>query len=427
MRSRVTSLRTPTDGADQGAIRAVVERLAAQKRQLAERVVDRSRQEILDYRTPSDHHLLEEELGVALEFVDALLVSLQSGRPVGDDHLDRAREVAARRVHQGVPLEAFLRAVRLWARVCWDAVLAVARTDLPDEREAALEIAGRVSDLADQFATAVTYAYLDEVADRGLLRRDLLDALLSARGDCDSTLRLARRLRLHLEKNYVVVVVRGEGIEIEATREPPPAARSRLDRIVEETRRKVRPQDGSLLAGMRNGDLIVLYPASEPSDLEAVREHCRELATALGNAVSIGMSGWHEGRTMIGVSYAEARDAVAIASRMGIEGRAVGLDEVLIDYMLDTSGPARRILEEVLRPLVAYDEARHAALVATLRAYLGARFNITQAASKLFVNPNTVVYRLGRIKELSGRDPHNPDDLLVLSLALKLTDLHVHH
>jgi DNA-binding PucR family transcriptional regulator len=29
------------------------------------------------------------------------------------------------------------------------------------------------------------------------------------------------------------------------------------------------------------------------------------------------------------------------------------------------------------------------------------------------IHPNTVVYRLRRIRELTGRDPHDPDDLLL--------------
>jgi DNA-binding PucR family transcriptional regulator len=36
------------------------------------------------------------------------------------------------------------------------------------------------------------------------------------------------------------------------------------------------------------------------------------------------------------------------------------------------------------------------------------------------VHANTVVYRLRRVRELTGRDPHDPDDLLLLSLGLKL-------
>jgi sugar diacid utilization regulator len=276
-----------------------------------------------------------------------------------------------------------------------------------------------VVELADRLSTAATHGYLDEICDHGLLRRDLLDALLTAKGTGNDVLRLARRLHLRLEENYIVVLIRDEGVGLEEAREQPQGARSRLDRMVAETRRKMRPSGGSLLTGMRNGDLVVLYPASTPADLDPVRQDCQELAAALGSDVSIGMSGWHEGRASIGIAYAEAKDAVAIAARMGVHGRAVGLDEVLVDYMLDASTPAQRVLEDVLRPLVDYDASRQAALVATLGAYLDTRCNITKAAACLFVNPNTVVYRLRRIKELSGRDPHDADDRLVLSMALK--------
>jgi hypothetical protein len=37
-------------------------------------------------------------------------------------------------------------------------------------------------DLGDRLSTRFTQAYLDKLADRGLLRRDLLDALLAADG-----------------------------------------------------------------------------------------------------------------------------------------------------------------------------------------------------------------------------------------------------
>jgi DNA-binding PucR family transcriptional regulator len=41
----------------------------------------------------------------------------------------------------------------------------------------------------------------------------------------------------------------------------------------------------------------------------------------------------------------------------------------------------------------------------------------------LQVHPNTVVYRLRRIRELTGRDPQNTNDLLLLFLGLKLSEL----
>jgi sugar diacid utilization regulator len=424
MARNVTPVGRAPDAAREAAIRGIAGRLASQKEELARRVVDASVREIVDYGTPGDRHLLAEVYGAALQHVDALVTSLETGKPVPDEYLEGLRQLAARRLHQGVPLESFLHSARLWEMVCWDAVRRVVRTDFPQEQEAALEIGASIMRLAARISTIATHAYLDELTDRGLLRRDLLDALLTAKGDGGGALRLARMLRVRLAENYVVVVVRGEGVELGDAREQPPAARSRLDRIVEETRRNVRPSSGSLLTGMRNGDLVVLYPASAPADLEAVRQDCVALAAALGPDVAIGMSGWHEGRSAIGTAYGEAMDAVEIAARTGIRGRAVRLEEVLVDYLLDSSIPAQRILKATLRPLLTYDAARRTALVPTLRTYLDTGFNMTKSAEALFVNPNTVVYRLRRIKELSGRDPHDPDDLLVLALAMRLADLH---
>jgi sugar diacid utilization regulator len=412
-----------TDAAAGPAVRVIAHRLANQREQVAARIVERSRQEIIDYGTPSDSRLLAEVLSDGVAQIDALVASLRSGEPVSEEHYDRAREIAARRFHEGVPLESLLHAVRLWAALCWNAVLGLTRTDVKHEREAALQIASTIMDFADRLSTVFTEAYLDEVTDRGLLRRDLLDALLTSHEDGNSAVRLARRLHLRLQDNYVVVVVRGDGVEAEQAREQSQGSSNRLDHSVEVTRRTMRPKAGSPLTGMRNGDLVVLYPAASPIDLEAIRQDCLRLAAELGGEVSIGMSGWHEGRPSLGVSYAEARDAVAIAERLGIGQRAVGLDEVLVDHLLAASAPARGILDDVLAPLQAYDASRQAALVETLRAYLLTRFNVTKAAEALFVNPNTVVYRLRRIKELSGRDTRDLDDLLVLYLALKLQEL----
>lgn len=411
------------DAPREGAIRVLAQRLAGQREELAQRMVECWRQEIVDYRAPSDERVLDEEFGFAVENVDMLVASLETGTRVPEVHFERAREIAARRVHQGVALESFLHAGRLWERVCLEMVLSVARTDAPHEREAALETARRIADLADRVATACTGAFLDEIADRGLLRRDLLDALLTGKGDDDHTLRLARMLHLRLAASYVVVVLRGEDVALPATREQPLAARRTLDHIVEETRRHMRPSAGSPLIGMRNGDLIVLFPTAEPADLDTVRQSCEALAAALREDVSIGMSGWHEGRASIAIALVEAMDAVKLAASTGIRGRPIGIDEVLVDSMLDSSVSAQRILKETLQPLVNYDASRKAALIDTLRAYVGAHLNITKSAATLFVNPNTVVYRLRRIKEVCGRDPHDPDDLLVLSLALKLADL----
>lgn len=67
-----------------------------------------------------------------------------------------------------------------------------------------------------------------------------------------------------------------------------------------------------------------------------------------------------------------------------------------------------------------YDERRKANLLTTLQGYFDSGFSLTHSAAALHVHPHTIAYRLRRIRELTGRDPTDPDDLLLLVLGLKL-------
>ncbi|MFB4314358.1 CdaR family transcriptional regulator [Actinomadura sp. 21ATH] len=59
----------------------------------------------------------------------------------------------------------------------------------------------------------------------------------------------------------------------------------------------------------------------------------------------------------------------------------------------------------------------------TLRTYFAHDRHVTEAARALNVHRNTLVYRLGRIAELTGRDPRAFDDAVALQAALYLADL----
>ena len=418
---------TARDEHDEG-IRVIAQRIEAIREPLARSAEERIRADDavadrgLDARATADH-----AYELSLERIDAFLGFLRgSQEPLPASTVARVREVAARRVHQRLPLDAVLHRGRVWAEVVWAAVVANTNLDRPGESTAAMAIAAALIHQVDVFSSVVADAYLDEATDRGLLRRDLLDALISD-GDAMRTRRLARSLHVTLAEAYIAVVVRGDGLHGELGADEPLASRVALDRIVEATRGHVGPTRGSLLAGMRHGDLVVLYPVSGPQDLRLVRDDCVELAQALTVDVSIGMSLAHRGLSAIADAYAEARAAVDVAEQLNIRGRAVGLDEVLVEDMLRASPSARLILAETMQSLAGYDAEHDAELLATLRAYLRTRCNLTRAARLLPVHPNTVVYRLRRIREVSGRDPYDADDLLVLALGLKVLDLEPEH
>jgi sugar diacid utilization regulator len=273
----------------------------------------------------------------------------------------------------------------------------------------------------DQIATAAADAYLDEVSDRGLLRRDLMDALVT--GDAEIARRRAGALGLRLAQNYVVIVLRASGVHPDDARRQSLSAQVALDRIVHATRSRLHPAAGRLIVGMRHGDVVALYPVSGPAGVAEARCQCPALVDALGIDVGVGIGGWHPGLAATASGYREALDAADIAEANGIRDRAVALDEVLVDHIFRSSACADRILAETIRPMIDYDRTHQSSLVTTLRTYLDAGLNLTRTAKALFVHPNTVVYRLRRIRELSGRDPRSPDDVLILSLAIKFDEL----
>jgi sugar diacid utilization regulator len=410
------------------AVRAIVGRFSGRLEEVARQMVDRYREEIVDYRLADPEFLYEDVYAVSLDALRKTVADIETGRHGSPADFGEARAGAARRVHQDMSLESFLHAARLWGRVLWETVLSCTDEQQPGELKAALRIADQLLEHMDLMSTAAAQGYLDELqsvwSDREVVQRDLLDALIAGEGDSERVRRLASSLRLRLSNCYVVVIVRGEERPAEESPEQSLAKRIALRRIVEAARAHLRPRAGSLLVGMRHGEVIGLYPFADPSELGSIKEACCSLARDLaGQGADVGISSARHGLAKLAVSYAEAREAVEIAVASGAPGRVVAFNEVLIDSIMRSSRHADQLFEDMIAPLVRYDAEKHSELVRTLRAYVDSGFNLTKSAELLCVHANTVVYRLRRIKQLSGRDPHVPDDLLVLYLGLKLAEL----
>ena len=405
-------------------VHAVATRIAARKTLLAQEIVDRFQREIVGYQIAVEDLGIDDALQFSLRNVESLLDGLTTGESIAPQLLHEAREFGRRSMRRGASLDSLLQQGRIWGAAVWDSVVAAALEARGGaERAAALELGGRIWRHVDQVSSAAANGYLDEITDRGLMGRELLNALLAGHGDAEETRRLARSLHLRLGRSYVVVLFRIDGTTSEDEPQWQLSTRAAVDRLVAAARSRLLPGAGSLLAGIRRGDLVVLHPIAGPAEMAGIRNSCDALAREIELDVSVGLSGWHENLAALPIAYAEAWEAVEIAAGTGIRGQAVTLEDVLIDHMLLSSPHARRILEATLSPLREYDHAHQAALVSTLRAYLDEGTNLTRSARTLMVHSNTVLYRLRRIRELSGRDPRDLRELVILYLGLKLSDL----
>jgi DNA-binding PucR family transcriptional regulator len=90
--------------------------------------------------------------------------------------------------------------------------------------------------------------------------------------------------------------------------------------------------------------------------------------------------------------------------------------EALLQELADD--PALEPFRALIEPLKEYDRTRRSDLVRTLRTYFATGTNASEAADRLFLHRNSMLYRLERIQKLTGLDLK--DDRVALALRLGL-------
>jgi PucR family transcriptional regulator, purine catabolism regulatory protein len=84
---------------------------------------------------------------------------------------------------------------------------------------------------------------------------------------------------------------------------------------------------------------------------------------------------------------------------------------------------SRAIVRHILGPLLEYDAEHDAPLVTSLRIYLARNRSLKETSEALHVHKQTVVYRMRRVEELTGRRLGHIEDIVDLWLALRALDL----
>src|SRR3954463_10173506 len=102
--------------------------LRARTEELVEEGVRRIRTEIPGYAAISDDTFIADVRSHVAQEHDALIRSLELGRPLNRQEIDFVRPRALRRVGR-LPLGDFMHAFRIYTEVFWDALLATATDD----------------------------------------------------------------------------------------------------------------------------------------------------------------------------------------------------------------------------------------------------------------------------------------------------------
>jgi GAF domain-containing protein len=275
------------------------------------------------------------------------------------------------------------------------------------------EIARAVAHLA---SVAIKRAELIEGLTNANIIKDLFEAL--AAGATTFAAAKAAEVRCELTSPYLMICAEPAG-----SREPSSVQWRTAAEALGRGLAELAPRS-AIEAGPGPVRALLAFGPSRRQPVEALLRECRELGQRTGAA--IGVSEPRESPADAAGAYREARDAATIARALLGDGGAIAYSQVgAYRYLVQigTEDAPRDRMRAAVDLLIAYDRKRRTALLDTLERYLSERRSVIESARTLYIHPNTLRQRLGRIEELTGLKL-DEDDLLSLELAIKVARLH---
>lgn len=165
--------------------------------------------------------------------------------------------------------------------------------------------------------------------------------------------------------------------------------------------------------------LVLPSTARIPAD---VRRTLQRLADRRDPPVAIGVSRPVERPARLAVARA---DADAVLAVLPGHGRVADVADVWAQVVFAQVPVPARLRDHFrtgpLAEVARYDAEHRTPLLESLRTYLESFGDVVGAATRLHVHPNTLRYRLRRIRELTGLDLDDADARLAVGLQLRLT------
>ncbi len=319
--------------------------------------------------------------------------------PLSPDQVSLAHKMA----RHGLPYERFMLGLRMVQEILLEALLDEAARYRPASGQdgrawlpGALALA--TSRFLDESAAAMVAEYLAEsqrvIARTVASQRRTVAALLAGEHVPDDV--ATRALGISLGHHHLAIVLWNR------ERNPPPGARAELEAAAGKAAAALRAaghvaihDDGDDAAGLCWISRAVPFAADYLARLTRALAG-GELRAAVGIPAA-GVAGFRR-------SYLAARDAERLA-RQGLPGKVTAYRDVDLIALL-TADPERAqwFVADHLGKLAAQDDEALADLRATALCYLESGCSLVKTAAALHVHRNTVLYRLGSIERLLGRE-----------------------
>lgn len=184
-----------------------------------------------------------------------------------------------------------------------------------------------------------------------------------------------------------------------------------------------------------NGSLFTILVSFPPTQLHNVTtplKNCLEQALSeleqrFGkDKFYIGVGGVYPDLKLVGRSFKEANNALSIVKKFKRKGamlffKDIGIHRIL--SMVHNTEDLRDFCDDFLSELKKNDSESENVLLETLHVYLLSDCGIKETAQKMFLHPNTVAYRIKKIKKLIKHDLDSPEFKMAYLFALECNTL----
>jgi len=182
--------------------------------------------------------------------------------------------------------------------------------------------------------------------------------------------------------------------------------------------------------------VIVLWKIAERNIqdniwMDSIKETVRKIQESIKSQiknleVQVGIGSLSNSIIEIPKSFNEAQDALELGEMINGKEAITAFSELGIFRLLcnftDVSSLSG-FIPLSLKKLLDYQHANKKDLLITLKTFLESNQNATKTSQVLFIHHKTAVYRLDRIKEITGMNFDDPEEMLSVQVGLKIVAL----
>ncbi|MCL5075225.1 MAG: PucR family transcriptional regulator ligand-binding domain-containing protein [Chloroflexi bacterium] len=261
---------------------------------------------------------------------------------------------------------------------------------------------------------------------------DLLEDLLIGRFSAAQMTHRASLLQYDLTQPGAILIIDIDDLQLHPWQMQSEKSIQRMkERLFALTRRYFRWRRLPHLSLQKSDSVIILLQLSGPDPEDELQKTTRQLFQEINSdlqeiSVSIGVGRVYREPEQLLKSYQEAQIALHASQNIYGNNRLtfyanLGINRILCE--IPSVEAIDAFVEEVLGPLIRYDQGRDKDLLCTLQSYLEMNGHKEATAKKMHIHRSSLLYRLKRIQEILGVNLEDPEVRLNLSLALRIKQM----